>query len=340
MDTQTFRLRGAQTALALLILFAPVARPYAADWRVSPVTGGAGVSSLSQTGAEVLVKLADWHSLALCTDSVVCIGPTHAPPRQRAARDGIPDGHVATVTSGRVRSAWYVLPTTRYRHGALGDLIEAGGLAIRDSTGRRFELELPGDRVFEDLTPRLVDLDGDGTAEIVTIRTDVAKGAALAIYDLQGDELVELAATSPIGLTHRWLNIAGIADFNGDGTPDIALVKTPHIGGTLEFWTLSRGKLTRIAAAAGFSNHVNGTTEQGLSAVADINGDGVADLVLPNADRRTLRMVSLRAGRIVDETAVHPGGAIVTAIGQLTGPGGPVFVMGLDNGQLVLVRAP
>lgn len=158
-----------------------------------------------------------------------------------------------------------------------------------DADGKRHTVDLPPDLVFEDLTPRLADMDGDGMAEIVTIRSQLSTGAALAVYGISAGQLKEVSATDPIGSANRWLNIAGIADFTGDRRVDIALVKTPHIGGRLEVWTFRSGSLTRVAAAEGFSNHRIGSTELHLSAIADANGDGVSDLALPDAGRTALR---------------------------------------------------
>ncbi len=52
--------------------------------------------------------------------------------------------------------------------------------------------------VFEDLAPRIVDLDEDRMAEIVTIRTDINAGAAIAIYGIRDGGLVEIAQRSPL----------------------------------------------------------------------------------------------------------------------------------------------
>jgi hypothetical protein len=150
------------------------------------------------------------------------------------------------VASGRdIARAWYSEPTDRYGHAVLGDRIEAGALAVVDSAGRLYRTVLAPNFVFEDLTPRLADISGNGKAEVVTIRSQLDAGAAVSIYGLRRGRIVEIAATEPIGSPNRWLNIAGIADFTGDGRADIALVTTPHIGGRLEIWTLRSGDAQR-----------------------------------------------------------------------------------------------
>ena len=213
------------------------------------------------------------------------------------AQARLPDGGTARATGSGVVEARYVAPTDRYSHGVLGDAIEAGGLAVRDAAGRRHVLMLSEGSVFEDITPRLADLDGDGGAEVIAVRSYLARGSALAVFGMRGGAFVHIAETAPIGRPGRWLNPAAIADFTGDGRLEVAIVRTPHIGGRLEFWRLRGGGLSRLAALDGFSNHVIGSRTLGLAAVGDVDGDGVADLVLPDARRTALVAVGLSGGR-------------------------------------------
>lgn len=124
-----------------------------------------------------------------------------------AAQERLPGGDVVAAPRPGVVAAWYARPTGRYGHGVLGDAVEGGSLVVRSDQGAIYEAVLPNRYVFEDVTPRLADLDGDGKREIVTIRTDVRAGAAVAIYALSGKALVERAATNPIGRPNRWVLI-------------------------------------------------------------------------------------------------------------------------------------
>ena len=334
-DARTMRV--ASHAAVFVAAFALAAPTDVCAGEAALVDVAGPVTELRRTGGgEVLVRAGAWFRLAVCDPGPVCTEPAGPPRLPPTAPDGIPHGAVATSATGGITRAWYTEPTTRYAHGVLGDCVEGGGLALVEA-GTRHELHLARRFVFEDLTPRLADLDGDGRNEIVTIRSDRNAGAAIAVYGLVDGEVRELAAIAPIGRANRWLNVAGIADYSGDGRPDIAIVKTPHIGGRFELWTFAGRALRRLAAAGGFSNHAIGSTELKLSATADVDANGVVDLALPDAARAALRVLSMSGGalREIDRTVLP--GRVATALGVVAGRGGPVLVAGLEDGRLAAV---
>ncbi|MCR9070588.1 MAG: hypothetical protein NXI18_02625 [Alphaproteobacteria bacterium] len=251
------------------------------------------------------------------------------------APDGLPDGRVARAPKGDIRAAWYIAPTLRYGHGILGDAVEAGGLRVQTADGAILSLVLPESEVFEDRTPLLADLDGDGRTEIVALRASLTAGGSVTVYGVDGNALVERGSTGFIGRSHRWLNVAGIADFLGEGGLQIAYVQTPHIGGTLLVYRLEPSGLSKVAELYGFSNHVIGATEQRLSAVADVDGDSRPDLALPSADRKTLRIVSIGVDGIREIANVPLPARVDKAILAEETVTGPRFVVGLDDGSVV-----
>lgn len=220
---------------------------------------------------------------------------------------------------GDFRVVWLVKPTDRHPHGALGDPIEAAGLRVLFADGGTAEVALPDDQVFEDLEPRLVDVDGDGRDEIMVVRSRADKGASLALYGLReacdgdaaGRSLALVAETRPIGQPMRWLNPIGVADFDGDGKPEIALVRTPHLGGVLELYRLTEGRLLKLAELEGYANHVFGSRALRLAAIADMNGDAVPDIIVPTQDRRAVAVVSF-AGGVLREVRREPMAAVAT----------------------------
>ncbi len=101
--------------------------------------------------------------------------------------------------------------------------------------------------------------------------------------------------------------------------------------------TLDRRRFRVVDSEKGFSNHIFGSTELGMSAVALINDDGIADLAVPDADRRVLRMMTVAGGSLREITHVALDGPIVTAIGTLNAMDNPTFVVGLEDGRLIAI---
>lgn len=204
----------------------------------------------------------------------------------------LPDGEI--TRSGRY-SAWLVGPTNIYAHGALGDAIEAGGFVI-EQNGSRLLFRLPADQVFEDRRVRLADVDGDGSPEALIVRADLTRGASLVLYKIKEDSIELMAESEPIGQRNRWLNPVGIADFSGSGELLAAAVVTPHLSGSLRFYRIEGKRLVNLGGIDGVTNHINGSRDLDLSHVADLDGDGSMEIVLPSLDRTRLVAVSVRQG--------------------------------------------
>jgi len=242
----------------------------------------------------------------------------------RAPEGALPDGFIATAITGDIVRAWYARPTDRYAHGVLGDVIEGGSLVAQTKAGTNVEFVLPEQKVFEDITPRIRDLDGDGSNEIVTIRASRSGGAAVAIYGLRGGELVEIASSSENGRPNRWLNIAAILPVGtGDSGSMIVGVRTPHIGGRLFTMTVAAdGRITeRNEIARDLSNHLIGSRELGLSAVLG------GEVHIPSQDRRSLRRPFSGAADIALPAPIDK--AIIAVAGRL--------VTATQNGQLLVI---
>lgn len=205
------------------------------------------------------------------------------------------------VEAAKGFQAWYADPTSRYGHAVLGDGLEPATLGVwthanSASCGAKVTLEPP--HVFEDVAPRLADLDGDGLPEVVTVRSHEALGAQLAVYSLSDDQSsLELVASTPyIGTRYRWLAPLGAADLDGDGTIEIAYIDRPHLAKTLRIWRYSQGELMQVAERGGLTNHRIGER--------DIAGGirsckGVPEMVLASADWSELLAVRYENGALI-----------------------------------------
>jgi FG-GAP-like repeat len=247
--------------------------------------------------------------------------------------------HRPTYGTGAIAEVWFAEPTTRYQHYVLGSRYEAGSLCARMRDGHTLELALPETSVFEDRQPRLAELAGKGHEAIVVIHSRRDTGAAVAVIEVGGHGLHIVAETSPTGHARTWLNIAGIADFTSDGRPAIAFVQLPHAVGRLTLWQMRDGKLFETASITDTSNHVNGSRELGLSAVADFDGDGVLDLAIPSFDRRALRFLTFVGGSPTELARVQLRSRAATSF---TVEGGSVktVVVGLEDGSTQRVSLP
>jgi hypothetical protein len=227
------------------------------------------------------------------------------------------EGSFVAVGDKDIARAWLAQPTGRYPHGVFGDEVEAGTLVVETAAGAQHAYRLDDGSVFEDVSPRLADLDADGRDEVWTMRSDFFAGARLEAYGLQDGKLVRQFAADPIGLGFRWLNPIGVADFDGDGVREAAYVQTPHIGGIVTIVRASGERLVRVARLSGYSNHAMGSPALDLSTVADFNGDGSAEMIVPVDGRRQLAVLALKGGALVERwrsARVAPVAAALRAV--------------------------
>ncbi|MFT5868999.1 MAG: hypothetical protein ACI8TF_001109 [Paracoccaceae bacterium] len=205
--------------------------------------------------------------LALCATLIAGSSQACSIPAHQSTQ--MPDTVVLEEFDGDfspIWGAWYDGPTQVYDHGILGDATEATNLVAYSDQSLNscnvIGVSLDASHVFEDVAPRLVDLDGDGRAEIITVRTHLQLGAQIAIYgDAMDHETLTLIATTPyIGRTHRWLAPIGAADLDGDGMIEIAYIDRPHLAKTLMVWRFvpdgsGGGMLEQVASLDGLTNH-------------------------------------------------------------------------------------
>ena len=170
---------------------------------------------------------------------------------------------------------------TRYRHGVLGDGIEATSLLLLERHGLEplARLELPAPFVFEDIAPRPVAWQGQ--RGLLTVRSG-PEGAQLAVVASPHgrDEPLALAALGPPLGAQRWLAPTT------DGVRLLA-VHTPHIGGVLNRYRPEGDRLIGEVVAHGVTNHAIGDRDLDVSAWVGPNW------VVPARGRRALRVFDL-----------------------------------------------
>jgi hypothetical protein len=264
--------------------------------------------------------------------------PTPAPEIIPVPSDIIPQARIINGVRD-IRTAWFASPTNRYGHGVLGDRIEASSLKVRTAAGDYLAYRLTDDSVFEDLTPRLADIDGDGRDEIIAVHSYADSGAAVALFGIRKGQLVRLAESDSVGLPYRWLNPVGAGDFDGDGVSEIAVIRTPHIGGILIRYHWRGDRLVEATRSFGFSSHAMGSTVLGMSAVLDLDGDNAMEILVPDQNRTALQAVSHAGDDFRVLWSVRNDARIVTSIvtANLDGQGGADILYGLEDGTVMLL---
>lgn len=231
----------------------------------------------------------------------------------RLAVDALPDARV--LVDEHESLLLLSKPTDRYRHGVLGDAVEASGITLVTTELVANELvleivrtiEIAEPDVIEGIAPIWVDWDGDGAREIIVTLTNAQVGAWIAIYD----EMGTLLATGPsIGRGSRWRHQLAIAPFGVDGEMALVDVLTPHIGGVVEFYQWTGDTLEIVASHSGYTSHVIGSRNLDLGVAGDFDGDGQHELLLPNHGRIELGAVRQTADGTEVAWSLPTGGMV------------------------------
>lgn len=159
--------------------------------------------------------------------------------------------------------------------------------------GSAYVRRVPARHIFEDIAPRVVQLDGSGPPELILIYTDFDRGAALMVDNL---ETGQVSVTPHIGTRNRWLAPLGAVDLDGDGLVELAYIDRPHLAKTLVVWRYGpSGQLTRVAELSGLTNHRIG--QDFITGGIYVCGQGPAILSV-DADWRNVMATTLADGAL------------------------------------------
>ena len=256
----------------------------------------------------------------------------------RIALDAVPDARIISRDGSRLLVL--TAATTRYPHGAVGDDLEASTISIiaaRPNPVIEGIIELPGEAVIEGLAPIWTDINDDGDPEILVTLSDKNSGARLVIYSEQG---VLVAQSEAIGSGFRWRHQIAVGPFGPDGETEIVSVRTPHIGGIVEFFRWEGGQLELVAELPGYSSHINGSRNLDMALAGDFDGDGRVELLVPN--RTFTRLGAVRRNQTgaeeawslpLDSRLTTNLAAVENADGSMT------LALGVEDGTL-LIWAP
>ena len=204
----------------------------------------------------------------------------------------------------------------RYRHGIMGDRLEAATLLVleaRDSQIRILaRIDLPGEDVYEGIAPFWADIDGDGVEDLVTTVSNGTLGARIRAYLWDGASIRQEIDGPPIGRGNRWRHLLTSGPFGPDGAIEIVDVRSPHLDPEMEFFRLSDGALELAASFPGLTTHLLGSRNLDQTAAGDFNGDGQPEVLALDMKRRAIVAVQRSETGAREVWRLEAGGEIVS----------------------------
>jgi hypothetical protein len=245
------------------------------------------------------------------------------------------------VVNGLGQAAAYVNATNeRYIHAIMGDDLEGASLVVMDMGFGEIvsRFDLPGEQVFEGLSPMWADVNADGTPDLIVTASDGNIGAQIRVYDVDG---TQIAIGPPIGRGNRWRHQLAWGAFGPDGENLLAEVLTPHIGGIVGFFRYENGALERVARLDGYTSHIIYSRNLDMAVGGDFNGDGQMELVLPSQSLDRIAGLQINADYAVDVVWELPlDGQLTTNLSAVTlADGGLALAAGVvDDSGAAKVR--
>ncbi len=248
------------------------------------------------------------------SDGVVHVGnpQVRALPDARAVRG--PGGRIAVLSD----------PTDRYAHGVLGDDLEAGSITVLEpgeegvETAGHIFAESGG--VFELVSPLW--FEGPNGEELLAVTESVTgRGSRVAVYDPGGG----LVTSGPfIGEAQKWRHLLAAGPFGPGGEVEIAAIRTPHVGGVVEFYGVdtSASELKVAATRPGYSSHRIYNRNLDAARAGDFDGDGRWELLVPDQSYTGLGAIRHEEGGAEVAWMLPIGGTLATNLAATTAADG------------------
>lgn len=242
--------------------------------------------------------------------------------------NALPDSRILADENGRLLFLSH--PSDRYTHGVLGDNLEATGITLVEThPAPRVSqtIFIPEPDVIEGIYPTWTDMNQDGEPEIMVTLSNAQDGARIAAFREDGSPLAEGPA---IGTGYRWRHQLVAAPFGTEEESLLAVVRTPHIGGVLEFYALNGDKLEIVSTINGISTHSIGSRNLFTAQAGDFDNDGQIELLAPDQSHTRLGIASMDNESI---TWIDLEAALVTNLAAVSSPDTESVILagGLSN---------
>lgn len=239
----------------------------------------------------------------------------------------LPDGDPTPVGDAL---AVLTQPTQRYRHGILGDEIEAGAVTLlrQDDLSTIATLTVAAPAVIEQL--RVQPFPAAGPYGMLITRSTPSRGAGVQAVALERGALTVVASAAPMGSGEPWLNL-----FAASGDHAYA-VRTPDNHGPLERYVLDGSELHVAHFALDVTNHRLGSRNLDLGILLP-PPPGAPDrdlLALPAFDLGSVRIVACHASSCTPVLALALDAPLSSNLAAAWRGGRLVLYAGEETGSL------
>ncbi len=227
----------------------------------------------------------------------------------------------------------------RYVHAIMGDDLEGSTLLIvevvEDALRVVARVDLPGEDVFEGLSPMWADVNDDGQADLITTVSNSSRGAQIRAYLFDGTKFTSEVDGPAIGQGFRWRHQLAWGAFGPNGEHELVDVLTPHIGGVVEFYQFDGNSLNIVAQLRGATSHLIGSRNLDMAVAGDFNGDGQLEIAVLNQARDTVIGVQHTPEGAREIWRLSADGEIVTNLSAVELLGGTLgLAVGTADGRL------
>ena len=119
-------------------------------------------------------------------------------------------------------------------------------------------------------------------------------------------------------------------------------MRTPHIGGIVQFYGLAGSRLEVVASRSGYSSHRIGSQNLDMAAAGDFNGDGKIEILVPDQSFTHLALLQRTLTGISELHTIPLAGTLRSNLGLVTTGDARIHVaVGMSQATLrVWISAP
>lgn len=257
--------------------------------------------------------------------------------QSRLALNIQPDAQIVVNETSQI--ALYAEATDqRYVHGIMGDNLEGAALVIAQVVDGSLDIvarvDLPGEAIYEGLSPMWADVNEDGVQDLITTVSDSRNGSRIRVYLFDGDQITGSVDGPPIGSGFRWQHQLAWGAFGPNSEMELVEVRTPHIGGIVRFYQFTGDAVEIVAELSGYTSHIISSRNLDMAVAGDFNGDGQPEIVLPSQDRTRIAGIQHTANGAQVMWELPLEGRLSTNLSAVNMPNGLALAAGTEAGRL------